>query len=229
MDAGKFLAWNESVAPGARRVDLGRIVIPSGRLAFRDPYEYRNGYVALRVSPGNYEVWSTEVDEGLGFPERAGVYLPAYLSIRLSAAEPDWVAVADELADDEVPSYGLWTGADHGLVAAHDADALEDDDLPSLADDWDRALNAEDNPHRFSYTNVPLPGDNNANIILSRSGQGDGAFEILASYDNDGRPVAIHVDFGVVDTDGSEEAAAKAATRRERRWTARLRRMFTPS
>ncbi len=171
-------------------------------------------------------MWVTEVDEGAEFPERAGVYLSAYLTVRLNAAEPDWVSIADELAADEVPSFGLWTGTDHGLIAAFDAEALTVDDIPSLASQWDTALYDEGNPHRFNYASVPLPGDTLANIILSRSGNGDGAFAVMASYDIDGKPVAIHVDFGVVDTDGSEEAVAKAAERRERSWATRIRRIF---
>lgn len=226
MDASKFLAWNESKHSHTRRVDLDRIVVPSGRLAFRDPFEQRGVSAVLSIPPGNYQVWVTEVDEGVDFPEHAGHYLSAYLTVRLNAAEPDWVSIADELAAEEVPTFGLWTGTDHGLIAAFDAEAVTVDDIPDLASQWSDALNSEDNPHRFYYASVPLPGDTLANIILSRSGNGDGAFAVMASYDIDGKPVAIHVDFGVVDTDGSEEAAAKAAERRERSWVARLGRMF---
>lgn len=222
MDAAKFLAGNEAHHAGTRAIELGEIVVVSGRLAFHDPFESRGESAVLNVAPGRYRIWATEVQEDTGDPERPGAYDPAYLSIQLTSAEPDWVAPADELGED-VPSFGLWTGTDSGTIGAFDGAALAVDELTSRSTEFDRVLDDEANPHRFTYANIPLSESNEANIVISKSGRGDGAFPILATYDIDGRAVAIHVDFGMVDTEGADTAAVQKPKRSLR---AALRRIF---
>lgn len=225
MDASKFLPGNEEQHAGTRRVELGELVIASGRLAFHDPFEARGESAVLLVRPGRYRVWATEIDEARDSPDAAESYLPAYLSIQLTDAEPDWVAPADELGMD-VPSFGLWTGTDSGVVGVFDADALTREELAARSAEWDRGIDAEDNPHRFTYVNIPLSANVETNIIVSKSGWGDGGFAILATYDIDGNATAIHVDFRVVDTDCGEVAAAKAASKSRLSVRSFLQRMF---
>lgn len=173
-------------------------MVRSGRLLIRDPFESHEGCCVVLVTPGNYRAWVTAVDVNSDRQDHPAAYVPAYLSMQLSLAQAVRIDYADDLMEPPVPSIGAWTGTDHGLIAIHDADALSDNDIPALADEWDRAVNS-DEPYPAGCGNLPLPGTDRCNIVLSRSGEGDGAFPVLATFDAAGRPNAIHIDFGVVD------------------------------
>ena len=58
-------------------------------------------------------------------------------------------------------------------------------------------------PLPMHYANIPA-SDREHNIIVSHSGHGDGAFPILLTSDTDG-PLAIHIDFGVLNTGEDDE------------------------
>jgi len=74
--------------------------------------------------------------------------------------------------------------------------AVEDSVLADRAEAIDRGLWAPDiGP---GYANVSLDPASGANVVVSGSGWGDGGFPVLATYDRDDRPVAVHVDFGVI-------------------------------
>lgn len=119
----------------------------------------------------------------------------AYLSVAIGDGPPALLGAADELLVPPVPSFGAFTGTDHGLLAVHDA-AVEDSALAAGAEVVDRTLWATDiGP---GYANVPLDPGSGTNIVVSGSGWGDGGFPVLATFDRDDRPIAVHVDFGVV-------------------------------
>lgn len=166
--------------------------VSSGTLIARDPFGPRIGGCLLAVPNGSYRVWATVVDvSDDGHPELR----QAYLSVAFSDGAAATLGSADELLVPPVPSSGAFTGTDHGLLAVHDA-AVEDSVLGACADTVERSLWAPDiGP---GYANVSLEPAAGANIVVSGSGWGDGGFPVLATFDRDDRPVAVHVDFGVV-------------------------------
>ncbi len=166
--------------------------VSTGALIARDPFGPRIGGCLLTVPNGSYRVWATVVDvSDDGHPELR----EAYLSVAFSDGPAAILRSADELLTPPVPSFGAFTGTDHGLLAVHDA-AVEDSVLAACADTVERGLWAADiGP---GYANVSLEPASGANIVVSGSGWGDGGFPVLATFDRDDRPVAVHVDFGVV-------------------------------
>lgn len=166
--------------------------VSTGALIARDPFGPRSGGCILAVPNGSYRVWATVVDvsdDGIPEPRQA------YLSVAIGDGQPALLGSADELLVPPVPSFGAFTGTDHGLLAVHDA-AVEDSVLATRTEAVDRGLWAPDiGP---GYANVPLDPASGANIVVSGSGWGDGGFPVLATYGRDDRPVAVHVDFGVI-------------------------------
>ncbi|SPX82225.1 Uncharacterised protein [Mycobacteroides abscessus] len=61
VDPSRFAPWH-CPPPLFRNIELGRIEVSSGRLAIRDVYDRDHPQVVLNVAPGNYRVWSTELD-----------------------------------------------------------------------------------------------------------------------------------------------------------------------
>lgn len=198
MELNRFIPGRAAEFANVREYELDRIMVRSGRLLIRDPFESHEDGCVMLVPPGNYRAWVTVVDVNSDRQDHPAAYVPAYLSIQLSMAPPVRLDYADDLVEPPVPSIGAWTGTDHGLIAMHDAGALSDNDIPALADGWDHAVNG-DEPYPAGCGNLPLPGTDRCNIVLSRSGEADGAFPVLATFDASGQPTAIHIDFGVVD------------------------------
>lgn len=169
--------------------------VSTGALIARDPFGPRSGGCILTVPRGSHRVWTTVVDvSDDGNPELR----QAYLSVAITDAPAALLGSADELLAPPAPSFGAFTGTDHGLLAVHDA-SVEDSVLAAGADAVDRGLWAPD--IEPGYANVPLDQASGANIVVCGSGWGDGGFQVLATYDRDGRPVAVHVDFGVIGND----------------------------
>lgn len=227
MDRNGFIPGRASEFAYTREYELDRIVVPCGRLLIRDPFEPHEYGCVMLVTPGSYRVWVTAIDPDYDQPDHAEAYRPAYLSVQLSMAPTVRLDYADDLMEPPVPSIGAWAGADHETIALHDADALSDNDIPALADEWDRTLNSAE-PYPFGCGNLPLPGTDRCNIVFSRSGWGDGAFPVLATFDATGLPNAIHVDFGLVDIEtprsrGPSNSIAAAVRRMLRRPSKRPR------
>ncbi|AWT51808.1 hypothetical protein [Mycolicibacterium smegmatis] len=118
-----------------------------------------------------------------------------YLSIGLNDRTPTGLDYADALLPSPRPSFGAMTGTDSGNIAIFD-DTLTDIDRQQLSDKLDAH-----HPLPELYANIAV-GDRN--IVRSHSGYGDGALNILLTYDVTG-PIAIHIDFGIFDTDEDNE------------------------
>lgn len=159
----------------------------------RDPFGPRSAGCILTVPNGSHRVWATVVDVSEDVnPELR----QAYLSVAFREGQAALLSDADELLVPPVPSFGAYTGTDHGLLAVHDA-AVEDAVLATRADALDRSLWNTD--FGLGYANELLDPTSGANIAISGSGWGDGGFPILATYDRDDSPVAVHIDFRVIE------------------------------
>lgn len=86
MDLQAFIPGRASEFAHTREYELGRIVVSSGRLSIRDPFQPCRDGCVLQVTPASYRAWITAVDSDADRPDRAESYLPAYLSVQLSMA-----------------------------------------------------------------------------------------------------------------------------------------------
>lgn len=180
-------------------LELGLLAVTSGRLRVRDPFvpdpNDRDGCVLL-VPPGEHRVWVTlaEIDDQI--TGRRG-RREAYLSVAFTDAAPARVDSADALMAPPKPSYGALTGTDSATIAVFD-DVITDIPFDRLSE----TLDADEPLPRF-YANYQL--SDRANVIASHTGYGDGAYPILATYTASGTTAAIHIDFGVLNTEAEED------------------------
>lgn len=121
VDPSRFAPWH-CPPPLFRNIELGRIEVSSGRLAIRDVYDRDHPQVVLNVAPGNYRVWSTELD--LRANPRGPLFRPAYLSIQLSDAPRKRIDFPEDLYGTPAPPYGIGVSTDLGMILLHDAEAL---------------------------------------------------------------------------------------------------------
>ena len=198
MDLDTFVVGKTFFYKGASELELGSVAVPSGRLRIRDPFFPHPGPddgCLLIVAPGTYRVWVTLVEIPALHDETELETREAYLSIGLNDRTPTGLDYADALLPSPRPSFGAMTGTDSGNIAVFD-DTLTDIDRQQLSDELDAH-----HPLPELYANIAV-GDRN--IVCSHSGYGDGAFNILLTYDLTG-PIAIHIDFGIFDTDEDNE------------------------
>lgn len=173
----------------SRDIDLGRLPAPSGQLAIRDVYDLDRPQVVLDVPAGDHRVWVTEVEEG----QRRTPMRPAYLSVRLSDASPVRVGSPDRLHRSAIPPYGVSVYTDLGFILLHDAGAITAADMESLDADFEQAW---ESPREYSQ----VRSRGGTDVITCKTVADTTRFPILASFDSQDRPVAIHVDFGIVGT-----------------------------
>jgi len=176
----------------SREVELGRLPVPSGQLAIRDVYDLERPQGVLDVPAGDHRVWVTQVDEG---HHRTPVR-PVYLSVQLSDASPVRVGSPDSLHHSAIPPYGVGVYTDLGIILLHDADAIAVADMETLDADFEQAW---ESPHEYSRVRSHAGAD----VITCKTMADRTRFPILASFDSQERPVAIHVDFSGVGTDQS--------------------------
>ncbi|MGH3724205.1 MAG: DUF4241 domain-containing protein [Mycobacterium sp.] len=200
-----------------RNVELDRLSVPSGRLAMRDVHYLDGPSVELTVPPGDHRVWSTEFDIRSILKRGDPLFRPAYLSAQVSDATPVRVGVADSLCyKPSDPSGAATVDVDLGMILLNDAGAASVADLESLDASWEAAWESAENyseAHTADGTRIVT-----CKTVFERT-----SFTILATYDADDRPVAIHVDFGVL---GAAQAAIRDSPRRVHRWASVAGRMF---
>ncbi len=214
MDVAHFAPWSISSAL-CRNVELGRIEVSSGRLAIRDLYDLDRPQVTLMITPGNYRVWSTELD--IHAKPRTPLFRPAYLSIQLSDTPPTCLGSPDDLYTELVPPYGISVWVDLGMILIHDAESLlSADDMEALDMNWGGAWES-DRDYSEVFTSV------GSKIITCKTVIEKNRCPVVASYDDSGQPVAIHVDFGVL---AAAQATLRTSESRAQRWGAVAGRMF---
>ncbi|WP_079613273.1 DUF4241 domain-containing protein [Mycobacteroides abscessus] len=213
VDPSRFAPWH-CPPPLFRNIELGRIEVSSGRLAIRDVYDRDHPQVVLNVAPGNYRVWSTELD--LRANPRGPLFRPAYLSIQLSDAPRKRIDFPEDLYGTPAPPYGIGVSTDLGMILLHDAEALSPHEFEALDRSWERAWES-DRDYSDVYT------ASGATVITCKTVIDKARHPIVASYDAKNQPVGIHVDFGVL---GASQAALQNSRGRLRRWGAAAGRLL---
>lgn len=212
---------NESSIPTAEgprfvwTVACGDLVLPSGRLAACDPFvclEPR-GTPFISTPRGTFPVVVTLAD--VSEKQDRSHIREAYASITFSAGvevcrKP--IPLALDGRKPEVVEAGEYVGfpVDAGTACFVDEAAigpcmpdprtwheeLFENDRP---DSWFRRM--DDPAHiREGIANIALPlARNGENIVLFHSGWGDGVYPLVGSFDAEGRLLAAHIDFQILD------------------------------
>ncbi|TDZ43142.1 hypothetical protein CCUG63695_03122 [Mycobacteroides franklinii] len=213
VDPSRFAPWY-CPPPLFRNIELGRIEVSSGRLAIRDVYDLHYPQVVLNVDPGNYRVWSTELN--IRTKPGAPLFRPAYLSIQLSDAPRKRIDFPEDLYGKPAPPYGISVSTDLGMILVHDAESVSAKEFEALDRSWERAWES-DRDYSDVYTSA------GATVITCKTVIDKSRHPIVASYDAKNLPVGIHVDFGVLD---ASQATLHNSRGRVRRWGAAAGRMF---
>lgn len=198
LPASGFAVWTPT--PGSRDVELGRLPVASGRLAIRDVYDREHPPVVLTVPPGAHRVWSTECYVRPAGTADHPVLRPAYLSVQVCDSAAAYVDTPKAMYHSDSPDSGVSVYTDLGIVLVHDADAITSADMESLDQQWEQAWE-----HPDDYSEVRSASG--AVVITCKTVVDNARIPILASFGEDNRPVAIHIDLALI---GIAEAHAPA-------------------
>lgn len=199
MEPSHFTPWIRT--RHSRNVELDQLHVISGRLAIRDVYDRDSPAVVLAVPPGDHRVWSTEFNIRSTLKTGDPLYRPAYLSVQVSDTPPATVGSPGSLYDRNSPSNRTDVYTDLGIVLIHDADSIALQDMESLDESWEQAW---ESPNDYSEVRSAA----GARIVTCKTVFERTRFPILATYDAADQPVAIHIDFGVIDTTGTAKQAS---------------------
>lgn len=189
VSASRFAVWTPT--RGSRDVALGRLPVTTGRLAIRDVYDRERPQVVLAVPSGRHRIWSTECYVRPAGTDAEPALRPVYLSVRFSDATPAYVGSPEALYHSDIPPDGVSVSTDLGMILVHDADAVTGADIESLDQDWERAWESPGD-----YSEVRSGGG--AAVITCKTLVDNTRIPILASFDAEDRPVAIHIDVGLI-------------------------------
>ncbi|MEZ5211281.1 DUF4241 domain-containing protein [Gordonia sp. PP30] len=204
LRAGRFGGREHTVVP------LGELHVRSGRLEASDPYVGLGEGLVVAVPPGTYPVAVTVVDVS---DAQDGSHLrESHLSVIVAEGTPARIEFVVPEGRAPAPAgeyYGV--GVDAGTVAFTDAaavarcmpdgdwyDAVFDTGRP---DSWFALMDSAEHLVAGS-ANIVMPGaQNGENVVLTHSGWGDGFYPVVATYDDAGRLLGVHIDTLVDDPD----------------------------
>lgn len=189
---------------------VGELVTPTGKVVACDPLVFpETSAFTVQLSPGNYPV-SLSVAH-FNTDQRV-----AYASILIKKGRVHHWELAllpdqdiDSLEAGEVFCYGVdsGTGCFMDLTASEAFAKRMDDD-----DDYSEALIAEMDKtyvHTWSWANLEMDTETNANLILFSSGLGDGCYASYFGFDEEHDPMILVTDFGVFTDDEVAEVLGR--------------------
>jgi hypothetical protein len=189
-----------------KRVSVGNLVLPSGRIVAQDPFVdvYEEPFTRT-VAPGTYPVYLTIAH----LPD--GDQRVAFATVAFRPAVPKTWEMAllpgddpDELEEDEVFGYGV----DLGAGAFVDAETLKD---------YQQRYADEDDPYErmqlmekvagttCSYLNLEVDSTSGGNLVAFDAGWGDGAYASYFGLDQQG-VCCLVTDFGVLEDEAGGPA-----------------------
>src|SRR5262245_16894660 len=181
---------------------LGKLVLPSGRLAACDPWVGVDGVRPFQrsVAPGRYRV-----EARIAVFADNGDQRVACTIVRLGPDAPEAWEAAVDTSERSTPRRvdELWGyGVDSGTGCFGSPEALEAlAKLPTDGTDDDpllKALEVNDVP-TWSHAGLEVGPD--LNVIAFSTGFGDGAYATFWGLDASGAPVCALTDFGLVPTE----------------------------
>jgi hypothetical protein len=194
--------------------DLGTVRVPSGTLGVADPFVALDQPITVQVPPGDYPVAVTVAE--VSTPDDGPQLREAYLSVILSDAKT--VTIDSIPGPDGPPEDGSIYGVavDAEAVAFFDAAAVEAS-MPHDGDSWyDEVFNTgrpgswfdimdSETPLRTGSANIEMPlASAGENVVLARSGWGNGFYPVVQTRDAEGRLTGVHIDLQVVGSPPAE-------------------------
>jgi hypothetical protein len=187
-----------------RRIDAGRLVLPTGRLCVSDAYG-GDGFEPLNrlVAPGDYpvELVIAELPEDLPF----GSSRCAFLVVKFGRTMPSsWgpvtaVAPAEPNFMDDRPSAFVQSGAT--AVFSPEAGAIHFDLMGRQFDSQLELIRGQSSRFGMNEWANYRPGQDKANVIVCEGGYGDGVMECVVGLTAAGRVSHLVVDFNIADAD----------------------------
>lgn len=215
MDVTTFFALRTGAAtqtdglPATLTVhDVGTLRVPSGLVRACDPFMSLEDGPVFVVPAGDHPVRVTIADVS---PAQDGSHLrEAYLTLVVADGTPATATYPDAHPEGPAPEGEAWgVGVDTGTVALVDLDALTRcmpadprtwyDEVVDHAgpDSWFNRM--EDAVPRAGMADIVLPSaPAGENVVMTRSGWGDGFYPVVVTHDTAGRLLGLHIDLRVV-------------------------------
>ena len=182
---------------------VGELVTPTGKIIACDAFVFLDrSPFTVQLSPGRYPVVLSvaHFDDG---DQRV-----AYAALRIRDGQPhhwEMALVPGQDVGSLQPDHIFCYGVDSGTGCFMDpkasqalAEKLDDDE------DYFETLIAEMEKtyvHTWSWANVEMDTNTNANLIAFSSGLGDGCYPSYFGLDEKGNPMILVTDFGVFNDD----------------------------
>jgi len=182
-----------------RVIDVGELVLRSGDLGACDPFvALEHCPVWAQVPAGSYPVRLSIADvseHADGSHDRH-----AYLTLLVDADAEEHTRRCLGKAD---AGFGVDTGSACFVDASAISEGMPDPEqwFEGLFEAQGGWFSRMDDPAHVApgVANIELPVSNvGANVVVVRSGWGDGVYPVVGGYDADGRLVRVHLDFYVV-------------------------------
>lgn len=146
-------------------------------------------------------MWSTECYLRPAGTADEPVLRPAYLSVQISDAAPAYVDTPKALYHSNTAQHGVSLYTDLGIVLLHDADAITAADMEALDQEWEQAW---ESPSDY----CEVRSGSGAPVITCKTVVDNTRIPILASFDDQNRPAAIHIDLALIDVAGADGPVA---------------------
>jgi hypothetical protein len=179
-------------------IHLGKLNVPSGKLAASDPYAGIDYPLVFDIPAGSYDVYGTVADVS---PEQnKSHYRECYLTVKISDKESVKNIYATPLDAEPITEPGYYYGipVDAGMVAFHDAvgteHLLESEEDVETYELFEEVL-VEQDDITYGIFNF---SDSDGSLVFSHSGWGDGHYPVIATLDGDGNLTGYHIDLQVV-------------------------------
>jgi hypothetical protein len=187
---------------------VGELVAPTGKIIACDPFVFPDASsFTVQLIPGRYPVVLSVAH--FDNPDQR----VAYAALRIRDGQPHHWEMAlrpgqdvSSLKPDHIFCYGVdsGTGCFMDLMASQGLTKRMDDD-----EEYFETLIAEMEKtyvDTWSWANLEMDTNTNANLIAFSSGLGDGCYPSYFGFDEQGNPLILVTDFGVFDDDEIAEA-----------------------
>ncbi|MGE5611898.1 MAG: DUF4241 domain-containing protein [Bacillota bacterium] len=195
-------AGEEGTVFTIRRIDAGKLVLPTGRICVADAYS-ADQFPALNriVSPGSYAVELVIAELPKNSPygnDRCAFAVVTFSDLQVASWEPvTAVTPARPCFTDDTPNVIVQEGATD--LFSPEAGAIHYAHLRQQFDEQLRQIRKQANSFGHNEWLNYRPSQDSANVILCEGGMGDGAYECFVGLTKAGRVAQLVIDFGVAE------------------------------
>ncbi|HEX2973575.1 MAG TPA: DUF4241 domain-containing protein [Tepidisphaeraceae bacterium] len=194
--------YEEGTGFTIRRIDAGKLVLPTGRICVIDAYGADCFPAMTRiVAPGSYSVdlVIAELPKDLPFGnDRCAFAVVTFSNSQVSSWEPvTAVASSGPCFTDSKPNKFVQEGGT-GLFSP-EAGAVHFAHLSQQFDQQLKMIRKQAKRYGAGEWVNYTPGQDQANVIICEGGMGDGTYECFVGLTDIGRMARLVVDFGICD------------------------------